>query len=146
MIVNFFRHLPDIYREYRYVNYGLLVLTTIFLLYPLGVSIPGEVESYLPFELPTVPSLLSTQYPELPCSSCGLTRSVVSLYHFDLDAALAFNKAGVLVVALAVAQFMLRFPLLVWKSSALCWFDLIQLVACGLVVRVFLDTIMILGL
>ncbi|MEH2198242.1 DUF2752 domain-containing protein [Nostoc sp.] len=141
-----FRYLPDIYREYRYVNYGLLILAVIFLLYPLGVSIPGEVEPYLPFELPTVSSYITSNYPDLPCSSCGLTRSVVSLYHFHLDAALAFNKAGILIVALAIAQFFLRFPLLFWKSSGLCWFDLIQLFTCGLVIRVFLDTSMILGL
>lgn len=143
--MNFFKYLPDIYREYRYVNYSLLILVVVFLLYPLGISISGGVGSYLPFELPTVPSSISVNYPDAPCSSCGLTRSVISLYHFDLDAALAFNKAGVLVVALAVAQFFLRFPLLFWKSSRLCWFDLIQLVGCGLFVRVFLDTSMILG-
>ncbi|MHC5824109.1 MAG: DUF2752 domain-containing protein [Nostoc sp.] len=142
--MKFFSYLPDIYREYRYVNYGLLVLAMIFLLYPLGVSIPGVVEAYLPFELPTVLSYIATNHPNLPCSSCGLTRSVVSLYHFDLDAALAFNKAGILIVALAIAQFFLRFPLLFWKSSGLCWFDLIQLVACGLVIRVFLDTTLVL--
>ncbi|BAY22240.1 hypothetical protein NIES2100_20030 [Calothrix sp. NIES-2100] len=145
VIVKFFKHLPDIYKEYRYVNYSLLVLAVIFLLYPLGVSIPGEVEAYLPFELPTVPSYIATNYPDLPCSSCGLTRSIVSLYHFDLPAAVAFNKAGIFIVALAIAQFFLRFPLLFWKSSGLCWFDLIQLVACGLFVRVFLDISMILG-
>lgn len=142
--MNFFRYLPDIYREYRYVNYTLLLLAVIFILYPLGVSIPGEVESYLPFELPTIPSLMSVTYPNIPCSSCGLTRSVVFLYHFDLYSALAFNKAGVLIVTLAVAQLFLRFPLFLWKSSELCWFDLTQLVACGLVVRGFLDTSMIL--
>ncbi|MGF1989873.1 MAG: DUF2752 domain-containing protein [Nostoc sp. ZfuVER08] len=141
--MKFFKYLPDIYREYRYVNYGLLVLAMIFLLYPLGVSISGQVEAYLPFELPKIPSYIATNYPDLPCSSCGLTRSIVALYHFDLDAALAFNKAGILIIALAIAQFFLRFPLLFWKSSGLCWFDLIQLVACGLVVRMFLDTSMI---
>ena len=142
--MNFFRHFPEIYREYQYVNYSLLILAIVFILYPLGVSIPDEVQSYLPFELPTVQSIVSAGYPTALCSSCGLTRSVVSLYHFDLDSALAFNKAGVLVVALAIAQFFLRFPLLVWKSSELCWFDLMQLVACGLVVRIFLDVSMIL--
>jgi Protein of unknown function (DUF2752) len=143
--VNFFRYLPDIYKEYRFVNYSLLILVAIFLIYPLGVSIPDKVTFYLPFELPTVPSAISTRYPDLPCSSCGLTRSVVSLYHFDLDSSLAFNKAGVLVVALAIAQFLLRFPLLFYKSSELCWFDLFQLVTCGLVVRVFLDVNTIYG-
>lgn len=143
--MNFFKYLPDIYREYRFVNYNLLILVAVFVIYPLGVSIPGEVKSYLPFELPTVPSAISTRYPDLPCSSCGLTRSIVSLYHFNLDSSLKFNKAGVLVVVLAVAQFLLRFPLLFCKSSELCWFDLIQLVTCGLVVRVFLDANMIFG-
>ncbi|MGG6269978.1 DUF2752 domain-containing protein [Leptolyngbya sp. AN10] len=139
VIVNLLKRLPNIYREYRYVNYALLALSVVFLLYPLGVSIPGEVESYLPFELPTIPSFVATNYPDRPCSSCGLTRSIVSLYHFDLNAALRFNKAGILVLTLAIAQFFLRMPLLFWKSSELCWFDLIQLVACGVAIRAFLD-------
>jgi Protein of unknown function (DUF2752) len=141
-----FRYLPDIYREYKYVNLCLLILVIVFIIYPIGVSIPGGVESYLPFSLPTVPSLVHVNYPDLPCSSCGLTRSVVSLYHFDLDSALAYNRAGVLIVVLSVLQFLLRFPLFFWKSSALCWVDLFQLTACGLAVRLVLDVSVILDL
>ena len=137
--------MPDIYKEYQYVNYSLLTLIIIFILYPLGVSIPGEVTSYLPFELPTIASIISERYPNLPCSSCGLTRSVVSLYHFNFSSSLTYNKAGFLVVFLAIVQFFLRFPLIFWKSSNLCWFDLIQLVFCGLIIRVFLDTVVYFG-
>jgi hypothetical protein len=115
------------------------------MLYPLGVTIQGEVESYFPFELPTITSLLHAKYPNVPCSSCGLTRSVVFLYHFDLSSSLAFNKAGILIVALSVVQFFLRIPLFFWKSSKLCWLDLIQLLLCGLAVRLFLDISVILN-
>jgi hypothetical protein len=130
---------PNIYREYRWVNYSLLVFSVIFILYPFGVSIPGSIETHLPFNLWTIPSLISEKYPDLPCSSCGLTRSIVSLYHLQLQSSLSYNKGGILVIAIAIVQFLLRFPLIIWKSSTLCWLDLTQLFLSGFIVRLFLE-------
>lgn len=132
---------PDISNEYKYVNVLLLALIIVFLLYPLGVSLPGIATSFLQLNLPTPPSLFQ-QYPDLPCSSCGLTRSVVALYHGNLEASINYNPAGILIVFVATIQLFFRFLLLgfMTKNSWLSWLDLIQISLCGLLIRIVLDT------
>lgn len=131
---------PDISNEYNRVNVLLLAFIVVFLLYPLGVSLPEIAASFLPFNLPTLPSLLQ-QYPGLPCSSCGLTRSVVSLYHGNLEASLDYNPAGLFIILLAVIQLLFRILLLKFmvKNPWLSWFDLVQLSLCGVLIRAVLD-------
>lgn len=131
---------PDISNEYRHVNLLLLVFTVIFLLYPLGVSLPGVATSFLQLDLPTLPSLLQ-QYPDRPCSSCGLTRSVVAFYHGNLSASLKYNPAGPLIILVAVTQLLVRVFLIVYvtKNSWFSWLDIVQIFLFGLVIRFVLD-------
>lgn len=134
------KKLPDISKEYRHVNLLLLAFIVLFLLYPLGVSLPGIATGFFQLNLPVPPSLLQ-RYPNLPCSSCGLTRSVVALYHGNLEASLNYNPAGLLIILVAVTQLLLRILLIrfVAKNCWFSWLDLVQLCLCGLLIRVVLD-------
>lgn len=129
--------LPDISTEYRSVNLLLLLGFTIFLIYPFGVSLPGLPSSYFPFDLPTPRSMMQ-QFPDAPCSSCGLTHSIVSLYHGKLATSLNYNPVGIVIVSMCVIQVMLRLIVALIRKSWLPWFDLAQLFICGLLVRLML--------
>jgi Protein of unknown function (DUF2752) len=39
----------------------------------------------------------------IPCPFCGMTRAVVAAVHGDMLKSLAFNPAGILIVAIAIA-------------------------------------------
>lgn len=130
--------LPDISKEYQYVNYSLLFLIVLFLLYPLGVSLPDLPHGFLPFNLPTLNSALQN-YPDLPCSSCGLTRSIVALYHGKLIASLGYNPVGIIIFFLSFLELGFRIIVMTVKSRWIAWLDLSQFFLCGLGVRIILE-------
>ncbi len=69
------------------------------------------------------------------CSGCGLTRSVVALYHGNLTLSRAYHPAGLLVVSVLIFQLFLRLmPLLAVRTWVL-WVDVSQLVLAGLAIR-----------
>lgn len=129
--------MPNISREYKCVNLFLLLVIIVFLLYPFAVSLPDLKNSYLPINLP-VPKSMMQQFPNAPCSSCGLTRSIVSLYKGNLSASLNYNPVGVVVVVLAHTQVIFRIIIAFSKNSLLPWLDLSQLFICGLFIRILL--------
>jgi hypothetical protein len=66
----------------------------------IGMLGAAAVWNLLPVHPPLACPLRSTT--GIPCPLCGMTRAVVAAVHGEILASLAFNPAGVLVVALAV--------------------------------------------
>jgi hypothetical protein len=66
----------------------------------IGMLGAAAVWNLLPAHPPLACPLRSTT--GIPCPLCGMTRAVVAAVHGDALASLAFNPAGLLVVALAV--------------------------------------------
>jgi hypothetical protein len=129
--------IPNISKEYKYVNLLLFLVLIVFLLYPTAVSLPDLQNSYLPIHLPAPKSMMH-QFPNAPCSSCGLTRSIVSLYHGNLSASLNYNPVGVVIVVLGFVQVIFRVIIAFSRNGFLPWLDLIQLFVCGLFIRILL--------
>lgn len=135
---SFIKTLPNISREYRFVNYILLLLVILFLLYPLGVTLPDLPHRFLPFQLPTLTSALQN-HPELPCSSCGLTRSIVALYHGQLNTSLSYNPVGILISLFACLELAIRIVVITVRNRWIVWLDLSQILLCGLCIRIALE-------
>ena len=60
----------------------------------------GAVWNLLPAHPPFACPLLTAT--GIPCPFCGMTRAVVAAMHGDVLGSLAFNPAGLLVIALAI--------------------------------------------
>ncbi len=66
----------------------------------LGLLAAGAVWNLLPAHPPFACPLLTAT--GIPCPFCGMTRAVVAAMHGDVLGSLAFNPAGLLVIALAI--------------------------------------------
>jgi len=124
---------PDVRKEYRHVNCALASLFLILAVTPLVANIfEGEGPSGTGFLLPRCTVL---EHTGKACGGCGLTRSVLALYHGDLAASRAWHPAGALVVALVFAQLLFRLLYLADQSAWLPWIDFGQLILSGILVK-----------
>lgn len=99
--------MPDIRAEYRIVNRCFLVLLLAALMVPWTVYIPEIPETRAAWRW-RPPGSACMELTGKPCSSTGLTRSVVALYRGNPKAALAYNPGGIVFVFLLFFQLALR--------------------------------------
>lgn len=99
--------MPDIRAEYRIVNRCFLVLLLAALMVPWTVYIPEIPETRAAWRW-RPPGSACMELTGKPCSSTGLTRSVVAFYRGNPKAALAYNPGGIVFVFLLFFQLALR--------------------------------------
>ncbi len=128
----------DIKKEYRVANYfiTLILLCAIvapFLFYIPSVSNKRYIFSFKP------PDSFYTKHTGKPCSSTGLTRSVLLLYQGDWALSRHFNKAGCWLIGLIFIQLTLR-PFIFWllRYNWVAWFDITQIFASGIFFKILL--------
>ncbi len=125
---------PRIDGEYAAVNLAILGCLCLLSLAPFAFDVShGSVDATtFGLRVPICPVRLETG---TACPSCGLTRSLVALYDGNLGASRAFHTAGPVVASLLLLQILLRAVPVFWRSAWAAWFDLAQLLICGVVVR-----------
>jgi hypothetical protein len=128
---------PDISRQHAIFNKMLGAVLLLFVVAPLTVDVP---------EVPARPRLIRWQLPECefrktaghPCRSCGLTRSVVALYHGEWARSRAYNAGGSWVVGFLCLQLIVRWLVAVAKRTWASWLDIGQLLLMGPLVSLVL--------
>ena len=84
---------PD-QKEWTYHTF-MLVLSVLVVLASVVMKVKGTETVTLPWSsLPLGPSCYSRIVFGVDCPGCGLTRSFISMGHFDILAAFRFNAAG----------------------------------------------------
>ena len=74
------------------------------------------------------------------CPSCGLTRSVATLYKGNLQLSLSYNNAGIFLVIYSLIQTLLRLVPIMYKKEWLPWFDISQLILSFVILELYLFT------
>jgi hypothetical protein len=120
--------MPEINREYKIANIVLTILLISFLLVPFTVT---KIDS-LPFKC------FVRAHTGWSCPSCGLTHSIVAIYHGDLALAQVYHPAGVIIMFVAVAELFLRLIPKLSKSAWVPWIDIGQMVFVTLFMKVLL--------
>lgn len=122
---------PDISHEHKIFNLFLAALLLSAILAPLTVTIPGVALGYGPVTWkPPVCSI--RQRTGHDCPSCGLTRSIVTLYRGDWDLSRSYHPAGCLVVLFILVELLLRLVVIRTKLAWVPWGDIGQLfVGCA---------------
>lgn len=122
--------MPDIRAEYRIVNRCFLVLLLAALVVPWTVYIPEIPETRAAWRW-RPPGSACMELTGKPCSSTGLTRSVVALYYGDWEQSLGFNPAGWVYVSFLLIQVFLRvFPERM-NQVGIPWMDFVQIIFFG---------------
>lgn len=88
---------PDISKEYKFVNGGLIVLLLILALIPIFTDI-AELSKENNIKIFRPPDCFVKQSTGQLCSGCGLTRSVVSLCQGDWKSSIDYHPAGILLI------------------------------------------------
>jgi len=136
--------MPDIRAEYRIVNRCFLVLLLAALVVPWTVYIPEIPETRAAWRW-RPPGSACLELTGKPCSSTGLTRSVVALYYGDWESSLEFNPAGWVYVSFLLIQLFLRvFPERM-NRVGIPWMDVVQLVCFGIVFHWLLNELRVPG-
>jgi hypothetical protein len=119
--------IPDIYNEYRYVNIIFFVLLVALLLSPFFFfrSIPDVINCSLPNQ---INSCFYKVHTGNKCPTCGLTRSILSLYYGNIELSRYYHPAGVLFVGLLFGQTLMRVIVFFKKNIALPYMDMIQVI------------------
>jgi hypothetical protein len=120
--------LPDISSEHRVFNAVLAALLSIAILTPLTVTIPGVARSYGPISWHP-PACRVRQRTGHDCASCGLTRSIATLYRGEWNVSRSYHPAGYLVVLFIFVELILRLVVTRIRLPWIAWGDLGQLVA-----------------
>lgn len=124
--------MPDIRAEYRIVNRCLLAFLLAALVVPWTVNVPEIPETRAAWRW-RPPGSACLELTGKPCSSTGLTRSVVALYYGHWERSLEFNPAGwVYVIFLLVQVFLRVFPERM-NRIGIPWMDVAQIVCFGIV-------------
>jgi hypothetical protein len=118
--------IADISHEHKIFNLLLTALLLLAILAPLTVTIPGVARSYGPISWkPPVCSI--RQRTGHDCPSCGLTRSIVTLYRGEWALSRAYHPAGYLVVLFIFAELILRLAVTRIRLPWIAWGDIGQL-------------------
>lgn len=119
---------PDISHEHKIFNTVLAGLLLLAILAPLTVTIPGVAQGYGPVSWkPPVCSIRQSTGHD--CPSCGLTRSIVTLYRGEWALSRAYHPAGILVVLFIFAELILRLAVTRTELPWVAWGDIGQLFA-----------------
>jgi hypothetical protein len=122
-------HLHNISKEYAAANRFLFAIIIILLTMPFA-SILYERLNHSPFSLMTLNCFVTAQTGE-PCPTCGLTRSIRSLYKDHFQESIVQYSYGYLFVLLLITQLFLR---IVPRLSSRVWIpyiDIAQMIFCG---------------
>jgi hypothetical protein len=129
-------HLWEISKEYSLTNIIIATLMIIFLLLPIA-SICSEKLGYSSLLLNTFNCSYKKHMGE-SCPTCGLTRSILSLYKGHLQESVAYNPYGYLFFLLMVIELCLRIFPIVYKRLWIPYLDIAQMFLCGLILRIFI--------
>jgi len=127
--------MPDITREYKLVNVLFIVLILVFLMIPLISQTENMGESVSFPLLGSIPCQIKERTGNL-CSSCGLTRSIISLYKGDLAKSQSYHKGGIYLLLLLMVQFCLRFFPVYVDKIWLPWTDIAQIIVFSVVFKI----------
>jgi hypothetical protein len=129
--------LKDVHRAANLTLAGVLLAVAIA---PFFFDIP---------ELRTGPGWIRIRPPQCfvrretgrKCPGCGLTRSIAAFYQGRWELARRYHPLGPTVVAVVLAELVLRVVPMISVSPVLLWADFCQLFAVGLVLRLALSSI-----
>jgi len=129
--------IPDITKEYRWFNSVLGALLLFAIIAPMTIDLSTNAAHFGPIRLKLGQCFVMKQFGH-PCNTCGLTRSVVALYHWDWQLSQAYHPKGYLFSSYLLLELALRFPMSRVSSVWAAWLDLVQLVAIGVSIGVAL--------
>lgn len=89
----------------RRTHFVILILCAIVVGLAMSMSIEGSEKVALPGMQSTLPELCHLKRVfHVPCPGCGLTRSFISMGHFNLLAAASYNVMGIPLFLLTLLQ------------------------------------------
>ena len=98
---------------------GIIILCAAAIIISFFLSVEEDAIYISGFEDHPLPeSCLFKRITGIECPTCGLTRSFVSVSHFQLRRALRFNQAGVLVYLMILLQIPYRVYIIVKKENS----------------------------
>lgn len=123
----------DINNEYKKANIILFLLLLCFIVSPyLFINL---IE--YPIDLSYINCFVKNE-TGVPCKSCGLTRSVLSLYRGDIFQSQQYSPKGIIFVIMGVVQLFLRIIPLLIKSILIPWIDIAQIIISSVIVIIII--------
>lgn len=120
--------MPNINKEYKIVNIVFTFFLIFLLFIPLAINSINSLSQAIP------DCFVKTQAGQ-PCSSCGLTRSILALYHGDYALSQYWHPAGIIFIFIIVMQLCLRLILKISKSIWVPWIDIAQILIVSLIFK-----------
>ena len=93
---------------------------------PFAFEISGDMKSCMGINL----KVLNCNYEIITgrkCNACGLSRSIISLYHGNLNKSRVYHPLGIVFLIIIIIELLLRITPLIFKSKYTIWFDVAQL-------------------
>jgi len=112
------------------INWNILLSTILILLILMivNISVLDMIPHFCLFEWLT----------GVPCPACGITRSVLCIYDFQIVESLKFNPNGILISSLFILQIPMRIIALI-NERHFIWIDRLS----GILTRILISTMLI---
>lgn len=121
------KKLPDISKEYNYVNLYLALMISLALFIPGIIHVPDidKNNGHFKWELP---KCFVKEQTGKSCPSCGLTHSIVFLYHGNIDRSIDYHPAGPVIMFVLLFQLVFRLVSILIKKKWIIWLDISQMI------------------
>ena len=116
------------FRQYRILNGTIIILLISAAIAPLCFEIPGKLKSIIPLNI-SPPTCLVKENTGQYCKSCGLSRSIIALYHGKWSLSHSFHPLGLFFVIILFLELLFRIACTFIKSICLFIADIVHFLA-----------------
>jgi len=131
-------YLFNINKEYKIANLLLAAVLLIFFILPFNFSIIDSNHSIFSSYIKT-PTCFVKEHTGKSCPACGLTRSIVALYHGEWRLSRQFHAWGFVIVIFLLFELLLRIVPVLFNKMLLPWIDIGHLIAIAILGRYILS-------
>ena len=116
------------FKQYKIFNVIMIAITVTAVFTPLFFDIPGQFKSIMPFHLTSPPCFIKQQTGQL-CRGCGLSRSIIALYHGKWALSNLYHPLGIYLVLMLLFELIFRTLCLFFRSIFILIMDIIHFFA-----------------